>query len=47
MHFENPDYEKFEGLKICRESLNKSTAYRCILNVANEVAVEAFLQKRI
>ena len=45
--FEEPDIEKFEWLKICLDLLKYNAEQWCILNAANEVAVEAFLNEEI
>lgn len=47
LHFEAPNLEIFEWLKICLEILQKNPSLWCVLNAANEVAVEAFLQEKI
>ncbi len=45
--FEVLDSERFPGLKLAWEVLEASTGTPAILNAANEVAVESFLEKRI
>jgi 1-deoxy-D-xylulose-5-phosphate reductoisomerase len=45
--FEAPDYARFPALKLAREVLEKGGAAPTVLNAANEVAVEAFLARRI
>ena len=45
--FEQPDTKIFRNLAISYEALRKGGNWPCILNAANEVAVEAFLQKKI
>jgi 1-deoxy-D-xylulose-5-phosphate reductoisomerase len=45
--FEKPDTETFRNLAIAFEALNKGGNMPCVLNAANEVAVEAFLKDRI
>jgi len=47
LNFEKPDTEIFRNLALSYEALEKGGNWPCILNAANEVAVEAFLQKRI
>jgi len=42
-----PDYEKFDCLKLARQSLSKGGSYTAVLNAANEVAVKRFLEKKI
>lgn len=45
--FEAPDYVRFPALKLSREALAAGGAAPTVLNAANEVAVEAFLARRI
>lgn len=45
--FEQPDPETFRNLALAFEALDKGGNMACILNAANEVAVEAFLQGKI
>lgn len=45
--FENPDTETFRNLTLAFEALNKGGNMPCVLNAANEVAVEAFLKDQI
>jgi len=45
--FENPDPVKFPALRFAREAMHKGGTAPAILNAANEVAVQAFLDKRI
>jgi 1-deoxy-D-xylulose-5-phosphate reductoisomerase len=45
--FEQPDTKIFRNLAISYESLRKGGNWPCILNAANEVAVEAFLERKI
>lgn len=45
--FEAPDTEKFPGLLFAYEAISAGGNMPCILNAANEVAVELFLQERI
>ena len=45
--FEQPDTKIFRNLAISYEALRKGGNWPCILNAANEVAVEAFLKKSI
>ena len=47
MSFEAPDFERFPALKLAYEALDKGGNMPCIMNAANEAAVEAFLQERI
>jgi len=45
--FEKPDTKIFRNLALSYEALEKGGNWPCILNAANEVAVEAFLKERI
>ncbi|MGA3003221.1 MAG: 1-deoxy-D-xylulose-5-phosphate reductoisomerase [Acetobacteraceae bacterium] len=45
--FEAPDLERFPALRLARDALRAGGGTPAILNAANEVAVEAFLQRRI
>lgn len=45
--FYKPDYEKFRNLALAFESLRKGGNMPCILNAANEIAVDAFLNKKV
>ncbi|HUX54053.1 MAG TPA: 1-deoxy-D-xylulose-5-phosphate reductoisomerase [Williamwhitmania sp.] len=45
--FEKPDMEKFPCLQLAYNSLQQGGNMPCILNGANEVAVQAFLEERI
>jgi len=45
--FEKPDLETFRNLGLAFEALKKGGNMPCILNAANEVAVDAFLKDRI
>jgi 1-deoxy-D-xylulose-5-phosphate reductoisomerase len=45
--FETPDPERFPALRLAREALQSGGSAPTILNAANEVAVRAFLERRI
>ncbi|NQX97963.1 MAG: 1-deoxy-D-xylulose-5-phosphate reductoisomerase [Flavobacteriales bacterium] len=45
--FEQPDKETFLNLSLAYEALDKGGNVACILNAANEIAVEAFLNDKI
>ncbi|HDP55137.1 MAG TPA: 1-deoxy-D-xylulose-5-phosphate reductoisomerase, partial [Bacteroidetes bacterium] len=45
--FEEPDTNRFPALDFAREAMQKGGNMPCILNAANEVAVEAFLTEKI
>jgi 1-deoxy-D-xylulose-5-phosphate reductoisomerase len=47
LNFEKPDTEKFPCLALAREAADLGGVYPCILNAANEIAVEAFLNEEI
>jgi 1-deoxy-D-xylulose-5-phosphate reductoisomerase len=45
--FEQPDLKTFRNLKLAYEALEKAGNLPCILNAANEIAVNEFLQENI
>ncbi len=45
--FEQPDTETFRNLALAYEAMNKGGNSPCVLNAANEIAVDAFLKDRI
>ncbi len=45
--FEKPDMETFRNLAVAFEALEKGGNAACIVNAANEIAVEAFLSDKI
>lgn len=45
--FERPDYEKFRNLGLAYDALRRGGNIPCILNAANEIAVDAFLKGKI
>lgn len=45
--FEKPDYKVFKNLSIAFDAMQKGGNLPCIMNAANEIAVEAFLCERI
>jgi len=45
--FEEPDMEKYMALSLAYEALEKGGTMPCVLNAANEAAVEAFLDEKI
>ena len=47
LDFEAPDLERFPALRLAREVLDRGGGAAIVLNAANEVAVEAFLNERI
>jgi 1-deoxy-D-xylulose-5-phosphate reductoisomerase len=47
LDFERPDVEAFPCLRLASEAVNRGGTLPAILNAANEIAVEAFLEKKI
>jgi len=47
LDFERPEPGRFPCLRLAREALVAGAAAPCVLNAANEVAVDAFLDRRI
>ena len=47
MTFHAPDFEKFPGLRLAYQALEKGGNMACIMNAANEVVVAAYLEGRI
>ena len=47
LDFEKVSTRRFPCLRLAREALRKKGAYPCVFNAADEVAVEAFLDRRI
>lgn len=45
--FEPPDFDKFKCLKLAVDSLHSGGIYPTVLNAANEIAVELFLNSKI
>jgi len=45
--FEKPDYNTFRNLQFAFDALQKGGNAACVLNAANEIAVEAFLKDEI
>jgi 1-deoxy-D-xylulose-5-phosphate reductoisomerase len=45
--FETPDETRFHAMRLAREALTRGGTAPAVLNAANEVAVEAFLNRRI
>ncbi len=45
--FEKPDKEKYPSLSLTYEALKTGGTMPCVLNTANEIAVEAFLEEEI
>jgi 1-deoxy-D-xylulose-5-phosphate reductoisomerase len=47
LHFRKPDTQRFPSLDLAREALVQGGIMPCVLNAADEVAVEAFLNNRL
>jgi 1-deoxy-D-xylulose-5-phosphate reductoisomerase len=47
LDFEPPDMEKFPCLRLAFEAISAGKTFPAVLNAANEVAVEAFLNDKI
>ncbi|WP_025094868.1 1-deoxy-D-xylulose-5-phosphate reductoisomerase [Acinetobacter soli] len=47
LNFRQPDTQKFPSLTLAREAMRSGGLAPCILNAANEIAVEAFLNHKI
>jgi 1-deoxy-D-xylulose-5-phosphate reductoisomerase len=47
LHFRRPDTKRFPSLDLAREALAQGGIMPCVLNAADEVAVEAFLNNRL
>lgn len=47
MSFEEADARRFPGLQLAWQALKAPAGSTCVLNAANEVAVEAFLQRKL
>ena len=47
LNFEKPDTSRFPCLELAYQAARKLGTYPCVLNAANEVSVESFLDKRI
>jgi 1-deoxy-D-xylulose-5-phosphate reductoisomerase len=47
LNFEQPDTKIFRNLAISYEALKKGGNWPCIMNAANEIAVDAFLKEKI
>lgn len=47
LSFERPDFERFPALRLALDCLRQGRGLPTVLNAANEVAVEAFLNRRI
>lgn len=47
LEFEQPDYQRYPSLKIVSDTINAGGTAPCVMNAANEIAVEAFINEQI
>jgi 1-deoxy-D-xylulose-5-phosphate reductoisomerase len=47
LQFERPDLQRFPCLRLCYQAMQAGGSATITLNAANEIAVEAFLQRRL
>lgn len=47
LHFRRPDHERFPCLRLAFEALRAGGSAAAVMNAANEIAVEAFLDRKI
>jgi 1-deoxy-D-xylulose-5-phosphate reductoisomerase len=47
LEFSEPDFDRFPALRLAREAMEAGAGAPTILSAANEIAVEAFLQRRL
>lgn len=47
LNFEQPDMETFKNLRFAFDALEKGGNTPCVLNAANEIAVQAFLEDKV
>jgi len=47
LNFEAPDPVRFPALRLARAAMEAGGGAPCVLNAANEIAVAAFLERRI
>jgi 1-deoxy-D-xylulose-5-phosphate reductoisomerase len=47
LEFQKPDFKKFKALELAYHAMEKGGNLPCIMNAANEVAVQAFLDRKI
>lgn len=45
--FEQPDYKTFRNLALAKDAMYKGGNLPCVLNAANEIAVQAFLSNKV
>ena len=47
LEFERPDYQRYPSLRIVNDAINTGGTAPCVMNAANEIAVEAFINELI
>jgi 1-deoxy-D-xylulose-5-phosphate reductoisomerase len=47
LEFNKPDFETFRSLKLAFDAMTEGGNLACVMNAANEVAVQAFLEQKI
>ncbi len=47
LSFEEPDYKTFRNLALAKDAMFKGGNTACVLNAANEITVQAFLQNKV
>ena len=47
LNFHKPDYDKFTSLNLAYRVMNEGGSLACVMNAANEIAVDNFLNKKI
>ena len=47
LHFQEPDLDRYPGLRLCQEAGRRGGTYPCVMAAADEVAVGAFMDRRI
>ena len=47
LEFEQPDFKRYPSLRIVGDVIETGATAPCVMNAANEIAVEAFINKRI
>ena len=47
LHFSAPDLDRYPGLRLCQEAGRQAGTYPCVMAAADEVAVGAFMDRRI
>ncbi len=45
--FDQPDYKTFRNLALAKEAMEKGGNAPCVMNAANEIVVQAFLQNKV